>query len=76
MSLNFSASTGVFAKPVFSRYQLAPPSTDVNTPRSVPTNTCNESVGCTTTDNAGICGSAVGPLPTLGVHVAPPSTDL
>ena len=45
---------------------------DVNTPRSVPTKTCWELLGLTTTDKAGICGIAVRPLPTLGDQLTPP----
>src|SRR5262249_11367057 len=68
-----SASVMTWANLVTSTAQFAPPSVEENTPMSVPMYNRAVFAGSTTIACTGTSGTPVAPLPSMDVHVAPPS---
>jgi len=62
------------AKPEFSTAQLSPPSSDENTPTSVPTYSRSGLPGATTIVCVGTSGRVL-PVPSMLAKVSPPSTE-
>ena len=70
-----SVSVTASAKGLSSRLQVAPVSSDTNTPISVPTYSVDGFWGSATREKTGTSGRPVSPVPSMPVQVAPPSVE-